>query len=870
MSDLWAKVDLSVNYEVSWPVATPSTVNDESNILEIINGQTYLITISNTVLQTPGTPGTPSLPLPPGTGATQFSTETQNGSVVYNSPFYLPWTPVGSGKAVSPSFNLASVNNVTPNNTGYLNFPNEIQEYDGSGRFIYANLLTPLDVSATTIVPTGQNPTSYIPNFYAPTETSPQALSLDSGISATGEIYYPQYIWVDLGPASSPGQLSGNIALSAATEHVALPANTTIATFTDTNPSDAANGFTATIIWGDTTTSTGTITGSNGSFVVTGGHTYADEGTAPVSVTITRTADNAQISPSASVVVGENDALTGNGTTINTDTSLGVSGTLATFTDTDTVSPASDFTASINWGDGTTSTGTVSRSNGTFQVSGSHTYAPGTTGQDAVAVTLTDKSPGTATATANTTVVLPPTVTIHDAADLEDGAPGSSGTASFTVTLDHASTTDLTFYVNVNPANTTMLDTAQLKGDIGSYSPLFTIPAYTTTATLQIPLVGDTQIEPKEQFVVQLTPTAGENVLLGAGDVTWTNGSPIPGTAIGTILGDGNLATNVGITGLAQSLAGLGLPQTEQDLLVGDLTADLDAAVTRIENALGGIAGSIPKFDIKVSTANLASDVSADTSPVFSYTYPIQGQPVYLPNTLVEHLTNGALDPSGPDILLTLSTNSQDGVLTWFSGQSNVDVVTLLTHELLHGMGFGSGYGAHSGLAGNPQTIWDSFLVPPNNSHNGYSFQVTPQSNVPLITDDNGILVPGYDHIAASDLMDPYVGTAGNQYAMFNESISPLDIAILKDIGYGTTAPSWFHSASKLVFSPTANVPPDASTQPDAPPTSPPSLDNTVALFNQSIAAGFSDQPQNGVLNTNPLSQVVTNEEQFLAQPHHV
>jgi autotransporter-associated beta strand protein/probable HAF family extracellular repeat protein len=54
-----------------------------------------------------------------------------------------------------------------------------------------------------------------------------------------------------------------------------------------------------------------------------------------------------------------------------------------------------------------------------------------------------------------------------------------------------------------------------------------------------------------------------------------------------------------------------------------------------------------------------------------------------------------------------------------------------------------------------------------------------------------------------------------------------------------------------------------------APPTSPSGLDRVVALFNQSIAAGFSDQNQHGALNTNPLSQVVMNQEQFLAQPHH-
>ena len=54
-----------------------------------------------------------------------------------------------------------------------------------------------------------------------------------------------------------------------------------------------------------------------------------------------------------------------------------------------------------------------------------------------------------------------------------------------------------------------------------------------------------------------------------------------------------------------------------------------------------------------------------------------------------------------------------------------------------------------------------------------------------------------------------------------------------------------------------------------SPPNSPPGLDHVVALFSQSIAAGFSDQNQHGMLNTNPLSQIVANQEQFLANPHH-
>ena len=201
----------------------------------------------------------------------------------------------------------------------------------------------------------------------------------------------------------SAGTLASQEVLTSATEHVALADSTTVATFTDTNSTDQASGFTATIDWGDGATATGTVTGSNGSFSVDGGHTYTDEASAPVSVSITRTSDNANTTASGTVTVAEHDALTPQGTTINTFTNQPLNNVVvATFSDTDTANTASDFTASIDWGDGTTATGTVSNSGGSYTVTGSHTYnEPGT---DNVHVTLTDDAPGTATATANSTV----------------------------------------------------------------------------------------------------------------------------------------------------------------------------------------------------------------------------------------------------------------------------------------------------------------------------------------------------------------------------------------------------------------------------------------------------------------------------------
>ena len=66
-----------------------------------------------------------------------------------------------------------------------------------------------------------------------------------------------------------------------------------------------------------------------------------------------------------------------------------------------TTAVASDFMATIDWGDATTSAGTVSGGGGSFQVSGTHTYA--TTGTFSVQVTLSDDPPGTATATVTST-----------------------------------------------------------------------------------------------------------------------------------------------------------------------------------------------------------------------------------------------------------------------------------------------------------------------------------------------------------------------------------------------------------------------------------------------------------------------------------
>ena len=192
-----------------------------------------------------------------------------------------------------------------------------------------------------------------------------------------------------------PGNLAGQIVLTSATERTALASGTTVATFTDSNLSDPAGGFTATVDWGDGTTTVGTIAGSNGSFSVLGGHTYADEGDFTLTATVVRISDSATLTNTGNLSVADSDVLNGQGTAISGDPGTPINNvTVATFTDTDTGALASDFTAIVDWGDGSSTAGTIAGSNGVFTVTGSHTYAQA--GQDVITVTVVDTPPGSA------------------------------------------------------------------------------------------------------------------------------------------------------------------------------------------------------------------------------------------------------------------------------------------------------------------------------------------------------------------------------------------------------------------------------------------------------------------------------------------
>ena len=193
--------------------------------------------------------------------------------------------------------------------------------------------------------------------------------------------YNTKILASDVGGASlNMNGIAVNVTDAPLTAYSATPASPhgvqfteVIATFTDADPYGTVSDFTASIDWGDTTSSVGTITANtHRSFDVTGTHTYSDPGPHTATITIN---DVGGSTASATSVVADDYPIIATGTKFHVRLGSPFTAIMATFTDTDPAYNAGDLSATIDWGDGTTSPGTLlSQNNGAFNVQGTHTY----------------------------------------------------------------------------------------------------------------------------------------------------------------------------------------------------------------------------------------------------------------------------------------------------------------------------------------------------------------------------------------------------------------------------------------------------------------------------------------------------------------
>jgi hypothetical protein len=167
-------------------------------------------------------------------------------------------------------------------------------------------------------------------------------------------------------------------------------------------------GTTPTIEWGDgTAPSSGKLEADTGQ--LTGTHTYVNEGIYHASFTYTNS-DGFPESRPFDVKVQDAPLTAVTGVPVSATAGVAVKAKVATFTHTNPAGAASDYTATITWGDGTASTtGTVSAAaGGGFEVTGSHTYAAA--GTYTTTVTINDVGGAKATVTSSANVVGPPIV----------------------------------------------------------------------------------------------------------------------------------------------------------------------------------------------------------------------------------------------------------------------------------------------------------------------------------------------------------------------------------------------------------------------------------------------------------------------------
>jgi len=332
----------------------------------------------------------------------------------------------------------------------------------------------------------------------------------------------------------------------------------TVATFTDADPAGTVTDYTATITWGDGVNTNGVVSGPvAGVFSVTGAHTF-EEGSYPVSVliqdsgrakatavtTFTITDPSPVVAPIAPAALFQTEG-------------QAFTAPIGAFTDPNLIATTSDFAVTITWGDTTTSTGTVSQGNdGTFVVTGSHTYAEENAAGYPVTFTVKDVGGGTLTKAAGVTII------VFDAPLNAEGIELAAVEGS---ALSIPASTVVATFTDANPAGTaTDYGTTIYWGD-GMFESGVVVPIAGVASTFNVTTAAGHTYTEEGKFNVRVTIGDVGAAFATAGSTATVSDAPL--TAVGTAQGATVITEGTPTTIQVASFADADLTNTVADPL---------------------------------------------------------------------------------------------------------------------------------------------------------------------------------------------------------------------------------------------------------------------------------------------------------------
>jgi len=534
------------------------------------------------------------------------------------------------------------------------------------------------------------------------------------------------------------------------------PFNGLVANVTDTSLTDTASNFSASIAWGDGTTSAGVVAGASGSFTVSGTHTYASIGnfTATVSVTHVPTNTTVTATSTAHVVPG----LAAMGVTFTATPNVAFNGVVATLTDTNLADTGASFTGSIAWGDGSTSAANVAGGGGSFTVAGTHTYAAA--GNFTVTVTITHTASAvtvTATSTAKVSKALAATGATLTAIQ---GVPFTASVATFTDT--NLSDTPASFSVNVAWGDgTSSLGT--VAGAAGSFSASGT-HTYVTSGTFTITV---TILQTGTGEVATATSTATVSSQLAASGINFTAVSGVSATYSVATVTDANLSDTA-----------------------SSLTATIDWGDGTGASAGSVVDGGTPGVFLVVGTKTYVG--AGNHTVTISVTSTLSGATAGATATATVTVTSFTL--SGLDFTAT-STSPFTGTIAVVSGADASESTSTLSAVIDWGDGTTSiGFVVDAGPAG-------SFLVGGTHQYAGTASSFTATITVTSSLSGGSATATAVATVAGELSATPFPldATAGEEFTGFlasltdaNSSDTASDFAVSVDWGDGTTPDAGF------------------------------------------------------------------------------